>query len=192
MIYPRNFFYRTLFLLLAVSSLALQAAQAEDNYNIPSRVFAVTVPGLTTEPGRINIPIPPGVGKASPIAKSGVWRIYGGTILEQPLSSKPFTVELWGTAGSSYKLIVRVVVKYFATTNNGSQGWQPMYQLSQEPVMIRTPSGWKPLMDSTESPEIFDVTNRQEHSLEGYRRYLDIKAYQRAVSIDSWKVKPYR
>lgn len=164
------------------------SAQEGTNFNLPQRLFAVTVSGSETDTGHIDIPIKTGKGKAMPIAKSDHWKIYGGTLLESspPYPHKPLTVELYGETGTGHKLITRVMVRYYKTEN----GWQPLYQLNQEPLMVKTSSGWKPLFGSPESPEILGVMNRELPNSAGYRPTIDFKVFNKArISIDSWDVK---
>ena len=176
-----------LLLLFGTSTLLKTAlAQEGSNFNIPHRLFAVTVPGVKAGVGRIDIPMKTGKGKARPIANSDQWRIYGGTVLSSaPRSTKPIVVELYGTASTGRKLITRVLVRYYQT----EKGIQPLYQLNQEPLMIKTPSGWKPLFDSVDSPEILGVMNRELPNSAGYRPTIDFKVFNKAkISIDSWNV----
>lgn len=160
---------------------------AADNYNLADRLFAVTAPGLKTVRNHFEVPVKSGKGQVKPLAISGTWRIYGGTVLpSKPRAQRPILVELSGTVGKQRKLIARVLVRYYPT----KRGWQPMYQMKLEPVMVKTPSGWQPLFDSPDSPELLDITNRQQHPTPaGYRPYLDFRMYRSKVSIDSWVIK---
>lgn len=183
---------RTLFFLLIVFSTTIQSASAEEdqNFNIPTRIFAITVPGLKTEPNRIDIPVKLGAGKSQPIAISNQWKIYGGTTLStRPMSLKPIIVELHGTVGPLRKLIARVVVQYYPVNSSGSVGWKPMYQLNQEPLMIKTATGWKPLFDTRDSPEILGVLNRKHPNSAGYRPNIVFKLFKGKASIDSWDIR---
>ena len=168
-------------------SVVVPLTAAADNYNREPHLFTVTVPGLTKEPKEFDVPIKTGEGKSQPIAESDTWRIYGGTQLyKQPSNLRPTIVELHGKVGEERKLMARVVVQYF---KNADGKWQPMFLLSQEPLMVRTPSGWKPLFDAPESPEILGIQNRDLPNPEGYRPYIDFKAQRGKISIDSWNVK---
>jgi len=160
-----------------------------DNYNLPDRLMAVTVPNLQANRDHFDIPLNTTQGQVAPLALSGTWRVFGGTVLGRPpASSEPVLVELHGTVGTDRKLIVRIWVRYYQTRS----GWQPMYKLSQEPVVIKTPGGWKPLFDSPVSPELVDILNWQQHpNPAGFRPYLDFRMYRSKVSIDSWEIKPH-
>lgn len=177
--------------LLVVGSLSLillsVGVAKADNYNLPDRLMAVTVPNLQANRDHFDIPVNTKQGQVAPLALSGTWRVFGGTVLSKPpASSEPVLVELHGTVGTDRKLIVRVWVRYYQTR----AGWQPMYKLSQEPVVIKTPGGWKPLFESPVSPELVDVLNWQQHpNPAGYRAWLDFKMYRSKVSIDSWVLK---
>lgn len=180
-------FVRLLALLLVFFTPGLATA---DNYNVTPRLFAVTVPGLTTENNEFDIPIQFGTGKTTPIAQSDTWRVYGGTEMDQaPSSRRPILVELHGSVDKVRKLIARVMVRYYQNENGK---WQPLYQLNQEPLVIKTPQGWKPLYDSRESPEILGVMNRKLPNSAGYRPYIDFKVQRGKVSIDAWHVKQHR
>ena len=173
---------------LSLLLLPIGTANA-DNYNLPDRIMAVTVPNLQAD--RDHFDIPPGVekGQVAPLVLSGTWRVFGGTVLSKPPASlEPVLVELHGMVGTDRKLIVRIWVRYYQTAN----GWQPLYKLSQEPVVIKTPGGWKPLFDSPVSPELVDVLNWQQHPTpDGYRAWIDFRMYRSKVSIDSWEIKPH-
>ena len=173
---------------LALLLLPIGTANA-DNYNLPDRIMAVTVPNLQAD--RDHFDIPPGVekGQVAPLVLSGTWRVFGGTVLSKPPASlEPVLVELHGMVGTDRKLIVRIWVRYYQT----AKGWQPFYKLSQEPVVIKTPGGWKPLFDSPVSPELVDVLNWQQHPTpDGYRAWIDFRMYRSKVSIDSWEIKPH-
>ncbi|MGW8248767.1 MAG: hypothetical protein ACWGOV_11750 [Acidiferrobacterales bacterium] len=160
-----------------------------DNYNLPDRIMAVTVPNLQADRDHFDIPLSKTKGQVAPLALSGTWRIFGGTVLTKPPASlEPVLVELHGMVGTDRKLIVRVWVRYYPT----NKGWQPLYKLSQEPVVIKTPGGWKPLFDSPVSPELVDILNLQQHPTPaGYRAWLDFKMYRNKVSIDSWVFKKH-
>jgi len=175
------------FLLLFMFAAATNAAA--NNYNLPDRYLAVTVPGLQADPDHFDIQTSSLKGQVPPLALSGTWRIFGGTVLTKPPSTlDPRLIELHGLVGTDRKLIVRVWVRYYQTTS----GWQPMYKLDQEPVMIPTPGGWKPLFDSPVSPEVVEVLNWQQHpNPDGFRSYIDFKLYRSKVSIDSWQVKDH-
>ena len=168
--------------------LSIGTANA-DNYNLPDRIMAVTVPNLRATRDHFDILVNTKQGQVAPLAQSGTWRVFGGTVLNKaPASLEPKLVELHGTVGTERKLIVRIWVRYYQTGN----GWQPMYKLSQEPVVIKTPGGWKPLLDSPVSPELVDVLNWQQHPTPaGYRPSIDFKMYRNKVSIDSWVVKKH-
>ena len=170
-----------------VLALFLPGAVNADNYNLKPRLFAVTVPGLTTEPREFDIPIQYGEGKSSPIAQSDTWRIHGGTVFDQqPSSRRPILVELHGKVGPVRKLVAKVMVQYQQNTEGK---WQPLYQFDQEPLMVKTPQGWQPLFDSRESPEILGVINRDFPNAAGYRSYIDFKIQRGKIIIDSWNVK---
>jgi len=173
---------------LSLFLLSISTAHA-DNYNLPNRILAVTVPNLRADRDHFDIPLNVKKGQVAPLAQSGTWRVFGGTILSTPpASQEPVLVELHGMVGTERKLIVRIWVRYYQTAN----GWQPLYKLSQEPVVIKTPGGWKPLFDSPVSPELVDVLNWQQHpTAAGYRTALDFKMYRSTVSIDSWEIKPH-
>ena len=179
--------------LLAVACLSLLLLSVgtvdADNYNLPDRILAVTVPNLQAERDHFDIPLNVQKGQVAPLAQSGTWRVFGGTVLSTPPASlEPVLVELHGMVGTDRKLIVRIWVRYFPTT----LGWQPLYKLSQEPVVIKTPGGWKPLFDSPVSPELVDVLNWQQHPTpDGYRAWIDFRMYRSKVSIDSWEIKPH-
>jgi len=179
--------------LLAVACLSLLLLSVStvhaDNYKPPKRILAVTVPNLQAERDHFDIPLNVQKGRVAPLAQSGTWRVFGGSVLGQPPASlEPVLVELHGMVGTDRKLIVRIWVRYYQTTN----GWQPLYKLSQEPVVIKTPGGWKPLLDSPVSPELVDLLNWQQHPTPaGYRTSLDFKMYRSEVSIDSWEIKPH-
>jgi hypothetical protein len=174
------------------SFILLSAGTANaDNYNLPDRIMAVTVPNLQASRDHFDIPLDTATakGQVEPLALSGIWRIFGGTVLTKPPASlEPVLVELHGMVGTDRKLIVRVWVRYYQT----NKGWQPLYKLSQEPVVIKTPGGWKPLFDSPVSPELVDILNLQQHPTPaGYRAWLDFKMYRSKVSIDSWVFKKH-
>jgi len=173
---------------LSLILLSVGTASA-DNYNLPDRIMAVTVPNLQADRDHFDIPLLAAKGQVTPLAQSGTWRVFGGTVLSKPPASmEPVLVELHGTVGTDRKLIVRVWVRYYQT----NKGWQPMYKLSQEPVVIKTPGGWKPLFDSPVSPELVEVLNWKQHPTPaGYRTWLDFKMYRSKVSIDSWVFKKH-
>jgi hypothetical protein len=173
---------------LSIILLSVGTAHA-DNYNLPNRLMAVTVPNLRADRDHFDIPVNTKQEQVAPLAQSGTWRVFGGTVLSKPpVSLEPVLVELHGTVGTQRKLIVRIWVRYYQTSN----GWQPMYKLSQEPVVIKTPGGWKPLLESPVSPELVDILNWQQHpTAAGYRSSIDFKMYRSKVSIDSWVVKAH-
>jgi len=182
-------FMRLLVPILITLALLQAGTARADNYNLPDRIMAVTVPNLQATRDHFDIPLDTAKGQVAPLALSGTWRIFGGTILTGPPASlEPVLVELHGMVGTDRKLIVRVWVRYYQT----NKGWQPLYKLSQEPVVIKTPGGWKPLFDSPVSPELVDILNRQQHPTPaGYRAWLDFKMYRSKVSIDSWVFKKH-
>lgn len=173
-------------LIMAISVMAPVTAAA-DNYNRDPHLFTLTVPGLSREPKEFDIPIKYGEGKSQPIAQSDTWRIYGGSKFdERPSSHHPILVELHGKVGPVRKLVARVMVQYF---ENADGRWQPLFLLSQEPLMVPTPQGWKPLFDTRESPEILGILNRDLPNAQGYRPYVDFKVQRGKIIIDSWNVK---
>ena len=118
---------------LSLFLLSVGAAYA-DNYNLPDRILAVTVPNLQAERDHFDIPFNMEKGQVAPLALSGTWRVFGGTVLSRPPASlEPVLVELHGMVGTDRKLIVRIWVRYYQTAN----GWQPLYKLSQELFIVR-------------------------------------------------------
>jgi len=179
--------YRIFALLIIAISTAAPPTVTADNYNRKPRLFTVTVPGLTRELKEFDIPIQYGEGKTRPIAQSDTWRIYGGSEFDQrPSRHHPILVELHGEVGPMRKLVVKVMVQYF---ENARGKWQPMFLLNQEPLIVPTPQGWKPLFDTRESPEIIGVLNRDLPNPQGYRPYVDFKIQRGKIIIDSWNVK---
>lgn len=181
---------RRLFLLLLIP-LSVPAAYAEEESQgtvlNPPRLMAVTVPGLRRSPDHFNIPVKTGPGKTQPFAKSGRWAFFGGTVLSQkPQTTGPILIELYGIADTGRKLMARVVMKYYPVAGNR---WQPLYQLNQEPIMIKQGNQWVPLFDSQDSPEMLAILNKTLPNGEGYYPYLDVQFYKGPVIIDSWVVK---
>jgi hypothetical protein len=181
---------RWLYLLLLIPML-VQTARAEEeaegsNIN-PPRLMAVTVPGLQQSPDHFDIPLQLGPGNGLALAISGRWTFYGGTILSQrPRIIGPLRIDLYGPTNAGRKLMARVLLKYYPL---GGNRWQPMYQLDQEPVMIKSGDRWVPLFDSPESPEMLAVLNKTLPNGEGYYPFLDVQLYKGPVTIDSWVVK---
>jgi hypothetical protein len=181
---------RWLFLLLLMP-LSLHAAQAEEASQgfvlDPPRLMAVTVPGLQRSPDHFDVPVKMGAGNTEPFARSGRWAFFGGTVLTQkPQNIGPLLIELYGKAETGRKLMARVVLKYFPLTGNR---WQPMYQLNQEPIMIKQGNQWVPLFDSQDSPEMLAILNKTLPNGEGYYPFLDVQFYKGPVILDSWIVK---
>lgn len=185
--------FKRISVLRAILTLLLLAGLGPiqaDNYNRPPRLFTLTVPGLQTDPSGIDIPIQFGDGKTTPIAQSDAWRIFDGSLMEQrPKNLNPIMVELHGTVGKVRKIIARVMVRYYQDERGL---WQPLYQLNQEPLMVKTPQGWRPLFDTRESPEVLGVMNRGHPNPAGYRPSIDFKVQRGKVSIDSWVIKQHR
>lgn len=179
------------FFLLLLTTLCLQTVHAEEEsqgYVLnPPRLMAVTVPGLRRTPDHFDIPVKAGPGKTQPFAKSGRWAFFGGTVLTQkPNFVGPMLIELYGQADTGRKLMARVVLKYFPLSGNR---WQPMYQLNQEPIMIKQGNQWVPLFDSQDSPEMLAILNKALPNGEGYFPFLDVQFYKGPVILDSWIVK---
>lgn len=143
-------------------------------------VFADSIKVLNTK----------GPGETEPVARSPRWRVMPGPSISQPPSSfAPITVELHGYVNNSKKpkLITHVMVRYFQVAANE---WRPMYQLYQEPLMLKTPNGPQPMFNIPEAPEY--LTNLTPHSISynGYFPGLDFRLQPgRTVVFNSWVVK---
>ncbi|MFP5349429.1 MAG: hypothetical protein ACLGHO_06260 [Gammaproteobacteria bacterium] len=148
-------------------------------------VLARLSPDTRADAAAIEIKLKSGL-IASPLAgkpQSG-WIVQSGNSVAAKVRPPERIVELYSGDQNSATVLCRIAVRYYPQANR----WQPLLQLVDEPAVVRTPDGWRPVMLATGAPLLIAQTSNDAPNSEGFRQTLQFGLTSGAVSIDAWRV----
>jgi hypothetical protein len=121
--------------------------------------------------------------KGKPQAK---WIIRAGDALKAGSQPGDRTVNFYQSAETQSTLLFIVKVRYF---QNGTGQWVPLFQLDEEPLVIRINGRWQPLTTTQGVSSLIVQTGTALPNAEGYFPSLEFGITTGATSIDAWLVQ---
>lgn len=113
----------------------------------------------------------------------GGWVLQGGETVTDARQPPDRVIELY--TENSRSLLCRIGVRYFAD----AKGWRPRLQLIDEPPVVATPDGWRPVVLPSGTPLVIAQTGGDLPNSQGYKATIRFGLVGSPVAIDAWQVR---
>ena len=111
------------------------------------------------------------------------WVLQGGKTVNDSRRPPDRIIELY--TGNGQSVLCRVAVRYFA---DGAD-WRPRLQLIDEPAVVATPDGWRPVALPSGAALVIAQTGGDLPNSQGYKATIRFGLVGSPVAIDAWQVR---
>lgn len=138
-------------------------------------------------PGGGNLPI---VDRPEPQllqvpASSPTWSLRPAEPLTASTRPGDRVIELYTGTPAALTLLCRVLIRYYPSRT----GWQPYFQLNEEPLLINVNGGWQPIELMPGTPALIAQTGNTIPTPEGFFPSLEFGLTVGALPIVGWQVR---
>lgn len=113
----------------------------------------------------------------------GGWVLQGGKTVTDSRRPPDRVIDLYTANGRN--LLCRVGVRFFAD----GDGWRPRLQLIDEPAVVATPDGWRPVALPSGAALVIAQTGGDLPNSQGYKTTIRFGLVGSPVAIDAWQVR---